>query len=500
MRRRSPVFSRRAAALGRGAALLAALLPAGLAASWPAALRAAPTAAVAPAAARSPLAAYALVAPRQQVASGLIARVVLPAGVGCPALEARLRGDGGGSWRSLPMRQRRPGATTLAALDSLLVCEAALPERAVAARIAGRPLPAALPPEVRTLAVFGDTGCRLKDGMIQACNDPNAWPLARVVRSLVRERPDVALYLGDFFYREQACPTANNAQCGGSPAPLAGAPFTDSGWGWVADVLVPMGPLLESLPLLVVRGNHELCSRGGNGYFLLFDPAFGSADRCAPTAAGAAPVVYPPTTAVDLPIAGGRRLRLVSVDSANGNDSEIDEGIASRQRLLFRQAQHLARGASEAWLLTHRPVNAVMSTAYLPNPPGEATTWSSLTQTFASDGLLAPFQLMLSSHEHIAQVVQVPGQPGQIVLGNGGTLLDPPAYPMPPYGPLATASGQPVQAGVKPLPKATVLYTWLTFGYMLAQPTPAGWHFTMKDQNGVPFAHCRAEQRQVACP
>jgi hypothetical protein len=452
----------------------------------------------------SPLAVYALVAPREQAPSGLIARAVLPAGVGCPPLEARLRrgrrsADGRG-WIQLPMRERRPGATTQRAFDSLLVCEAALPEGALAARIAGRPLPAALPPRIARIALFGDTGCRLKDNLIQACNDAAAWPLARVVRSLVRERADVAIYLGDFYYREQACPSANSGQCGGSPAPLAGVPFTDSGWGWVADALVPMAPLLEAVPLVVLRGNHELCERGGNGYFLLFDPAFASADRCAPSASGRAPVVYSPTTAVDLAIDGGRRLRLVNVDSANGNDPSIDMEIALPQRLLFRQAQQLAAGAPEAWLLTHRPVNAVSSTAYLPNPPGTTATWSSLTQTYASEGLLGSFQLMLSSHEHIAQVVQVPGQPGQIVLGNGGTLLDPPAYPMPPYGPLSNAAGQPVQAGVKPLPKATFLNTWLRFGYMLAQPSPAGWRFAMKDENGQVFASCRGEGRQVRCP
>ncbi|MFN9643938.1 MAG: hypothetical protein ACK6BG_02175 [Cyanobacteriota bacterium] len=449
---------------------------------------------------RTPLAVYALVTPREQAPSGLIARVVLPAGVGCPPLETQQPTEQGPRWSARPMRERRAGATTRQAFGSLLVCEAPLPERALAARIAGRRLPAALPPRIDKLAIFGDTGCRLLGNAIQACNDPAAWPLAPVVRALARQRADVAIFLGDFFYRESACPSANNSQCGGSPAPLGGAPFTDSGWGWVADALVPMGPLLESLPLVVLRGNHELCGRGGNGYFLLFDPAFGTAERCAPTASGTAPVVYSPTTAVELPINGRRRLRLVNVDSANGNDEAIDAGILVRQRPLFEQAHRLAAGAPEAWLLTHRPVNAVMSSAFLPTPPGNATPWSSLTQTAASDGLLAPFQLRLSSHLHLVQAVQVPGQPGQIVLGNGGTELDPPAYPLPPYGPLATSTGQPVQPGWKPLPQATVLTTWLRFGGMIAEPTSRGWRFTMQDQNGEPFALCRLEGRQVSCP
>ena len=107
---------------------------------------------------------------------------------------------------------------------------------------------------MQTLAVFGDTGCRILGDDIQHCNTAGAWPLARLAQALVGEQADVAIFLGDFFYREAACPSANNGQCGGSPTPLTGAPFTDSGWGWVADVLVPMGPVLESLPLVVVRG------------------------------------------------------------------------------------------------------------------------------------------------------------------------------------------------------------------------------------------------------
>jgi hypothetical protein len=41
----------------------------------------------------------------------------------------------------------------------------------------------------------------------------------------------------------------------------------------VSDALVPMAPLLEAVPLVVVRGNHE---------------------RCAPSAAGSASVVDSP--------------------------------------------------------------------------------------------------------------------------------------------------------------------------------------------------------------
>lgn len=145
---------RQAAALGHPMALLAALL-----------LGNAPSPAWTQISdGRSPLAVYALVTPRDQAPSGLIARVVLPAGVGCPALETQQGGPGLQPWRPLPMVERRAAASTQRAFDSLLVCEAPIPEGAHAARIAGRRLPASLPARVEKLAVLGDTGCRLAAG------------------------------------------------------------------------------------------------------------------------------------------------------------------------------------------------------------------------------------------------------------------------------------------------------------------------------------------------
>ena len=449
---------------------------------------------------RAPLAVYSLVAPTDVSPSGLIARVVLPAGVGCPSLDVTLPAKKGTKKVAKEMQERKAGATTLNAFGTLLVCEARMPSGAVTASIAGRTIPAAMPREIDSVAILGDSGCRLKGSTVQACNDSKAWPLAQISRSIVRDRPDVTVFLGDFFYREQACPTSDSTLCGGSPAPLAGVPFTDSAWGWVADVLTPMAPLLPATPLVVTRGNHELCSRGGNGFFLLFDPAFGTSARCAPTSAGEAPVVYSPTWAVDLAVKGGRTLRLVSVDSANGNDTVIDDTIAASQRPLFMRARSLASKADEAWLLTHRPLMSVVSTELLPVPPGEATTWSSVTQAYSSYGLLDPFSLALSSHVHLVQAAQIPGQPGQLVLGNGGTMLDPATgYAIPEYGPLSDASGEPLAPQTGTLPTASSLQTWVRFGYAVATPAASGWKLALKGTQGQAFATCRSRGAQLSC-
>lgn len=457
------------------------------------------------AASRSPLAAYTLIVPRAESASGLIARVVLPSGVGCPRLELTLQGASGPRRTFQVMQPRAAGSTTLNAFGAVLVCEARIPRRALSASVAGRAIPASKPRNIDSIALLGDSGCRIKGESVQACNDPTQWPLSRIARRVASDQPDVVIYLGDFFYREAACPSADVSLCGGSPEPLPGAPFTDSAWGWVADALVPMAPMLQSAPLVVVRGNHELCSRGGNGYFLFFGPTLGSADACAPAPDGVAPVVYSPTTAVDLSIKGGHVLRLVNVDSANGNDSAIDDTIPTLLRPLFEQGAQLASRADEAWLLTHRPIAAVISKEFLPSPPGEATPWTSVTQAYSSYGLLGHFDLMLASHLHLAQAIQIPGLPGQVVLGNAGTTLDPPTgYAVPPYGPLSDASGvtlvpTPPLTPVPPIPTATSLQTWPEFGYAMAIPTPSGWSIDVRDVGGAAFATCSAVGGKITC-
>lgn len=449
---------------------------------------------------RVPIAAYTLVAPTSESSSGLIARVVLPSGVGCPQLKAEVATAKGVKRVRKPMRQRTAAATTLDAFGAILVCEAAVPRRATSVTVAGRSIPAAIPRDIDTIALLGDSGCRIKGSHIQNCNDPDAWPFAKNSLSAAREQPDITIYLGDFFYREELCPESANEWCGGSPAPLLKAPFTDSAWGWVADVLVPMAPLLSAAPIVMVRGNHELCDRAGNGFFLMFDPTFGSAKNCAPSPDGVAPAVYSPTTAIDLSVKGGRVLRLVNVDSANGDDTGIDATVAVLQRPLFEQAARLARVADESWLLTHRPIAGMVSTEKLPNPPGAASTWSSITQTYSSYGLLDRFNLTLSSHIHLAQAVQIPGLPGEIVLGNAGTDLEPATgYGIPPFGPLSDAFGQPMAADVTPLPTATYARSWVRFGYAIARPAARGWTVDMKDVSGQRFATCGVVDRGVNC-
>ncbi|MDD2858385.1 MAG: metallophosphoesterase [Candidatus Nanopelagicales bacterium] len=444
------------------------------------------------------IAAYALAAPTTEVPSGLVARAVVPAGSSCPALEISARTSSRATHRSFAMTQRLAPATTGAAFASILVCSAPVPVGASTASVGGHVIPAHMPARVQRLAMFGDTGCRIESTQVQDCADSSQWPLARLARSMATQDPDAIVFNGDFFYREAPCPALDDDECGSSPPPVASLPITDSAYGWIADVLLPMAPVLPTAPLIVTRGNHEACYRAGNGYFLMFDPREGTEGTCAPVLGAkgleAAATLPLPTYAIDLPVTASRTLRLAIVDSAGGSDTEVTS-YAAQQRPAYEQASRLAAPAAgrESWLVTHRPLYAYVSSTFA--KPGKAfDPWTSRDQAAAAYGLLGNFALVSSSHIHIAQAVQLPGLPGQLVLGNGGTLLDPAVgYALP-------TTGQVVGTGqAYPVPSSA----WVDqrFGYAMAYPNAkaGSWRMAMLDHTGRQYARCGVDDRRIFC-
>lgn len=441
------------------------------------------------------LAAYSLAAPVGTSPSGLVVRAVVPAGSDCPTLTVR---GPGGSTRSLRMAVRPAPANTAPAFDAITVCSRAIPAGVRSASVAGRTVPARLPSTIRRLALLGDSGCRIASWQVQDCVSPAAWPLARLAQSIAADHPDAIVFNGDFFYREAPCPPAAQDLCGSSPPPVDGLPFTDSAYGWLADVLVPMAPMLGAAPLVVTRGNHEACNRAGNGYFLLFDPRAGTQDTCAPVRTGAgleaAPTLPTSTYPVDLRVATGRTLRLAVVDSSGGSDTQVT-GFSEVQRPAYEAAARLTapRPGRESWLVTHRPIYGYVTDQFA--VPGQPfNPWTSLDQSAAAYGLLDTYALVFGSHAHLAEAVQLPGLPPQLVLGNAGTLLDPViGYPLP---------SEPLDAGagrVYPSPR----WAWVDvrFGYAIAYPGLAlgQWHLSMREADATPFTSCGLNDRRMYC-
>ncbi|HEU0095319.1 MAG TPA: metallophosphoesterase, partial [Rhizomicrobium sp.] len=179
----------------------------------------------------------------QAVDKGFEARAVTSA-ASCPVLHTD-KGDA--------------AMTARAAADANfpLTCAAPLPMGTAAASIGGMAVPVPVANPTRIL-VLGDTGCRIKGAALQACNDPAQWPFPQVAAAAARLKPDLVVHVGDYLYRESACPPGN--------AGCAGSPWGDNWTTWKADFFDPAAPLLNAAPIVLARGNHEDCTRAGAGW------------------------------------------------------------------------------------------------------------------------------------------------------------------------------------------------------------------------------------------
>jgi hypothetical protein len=324
-------------------------------------------------------------------AQGTVARAIVADAAQCPAITI----DGA----PRPMKVR---AAPDAAFP-VLVCELLVPTGAASASIAGTPLP--LPKaQLNAIVAFGDTGCRLKSkrdtedpddddarGKYQACNDPVAWPFAQVAANVAAAKPDLVIHVGDYLYRESACP-ARDTGC-------ARSPYGDDWPTWNADFFAPAAPALRAAPWIMVRGNHEICKRSGAGYFRLLDPT---------PSEGAPPCVdlIPQFT---ITLAGQSFIVLDSSDAADACPCDVARYAAEFASMRPRPG---------SWLLTHRPIWGFRS--------HRRTINDSLQQALAAwNGRLPDgIALALAGHIHVAEILGFADRRSpQFVLGTGGTLL-----------------------------------------------------------------------------
>src|SRR5438105_4203396 len=164
------------------------------------------------------------------------------------------------------------------------------------------PVPVSNP---KRIAILGDTGCRMKksDEAFQACNDSASWRFPSIAATIAARKPDLVLHVGDYHYRENACPDG-----------LTGCRGSAWGYGsdvWDADLLQAGAPLLAAAPWLVVRGNHEECRRGGQGWFRYLDTQPYDARRSCDDAANDDEANYSEPYAVDI----GLSTQLIVFDS-----------------------------------------------------------------------------------------------------------------------------------------------------------------------------------------
>ena len=367
-----------------------------------------------------------------------------------------------------------------------LVCEATIPATAKTAAVAGRNLP--LPPAViRRVVVIGDTGCRIKtlDNASQACNDSKAYPFAQVAASVAAWKPDVVVHVGDFLYRENACPTTNPG-CAGSP------------WGygadaWRADFFTPAEPMLTVAPLAFARGNHESCARGGQGWWRYLDPhAYVPGRDCNdPTY----DTIGDYTDPYAVPL--GDNAQLIFFDSSNAPGKALSDGDirAAHYRDAFAKIAALAAGAPHSILVNHHPILGFAMREGEAGPPTLAAANGGLQSVF---GALSPrylpqgVDLTLAGHIHVWEAVSFTSdQPGQIIAGFSGTLEDIVPIPATPPADATPAKGAVVKA----------LSSWVDgFGFMtMERRGDDAWDVQVRDATGAVVNTCRIWNRDISC-
>jgi hypothetical protein len=379
-------------------------------------------------------------------------------------------GDGG---------KARPGPASTAVLS----CESALPAGARQVAVAGQalPLPQAAP---RRIVVIGDTGCRLKGKDFQACNDPQAYPFARVAASAAAWKPDLVVHVGDFHYREDPCP-ADRPGCAGSP--------WGYGWdAWKADFFAPAQALLAAAPWIMARGNHENCLRGGQGWWRFLDPHPMDGRSC-DDPAGDARADY--TDPYVVPIGGDAQFLVF--DSANTSYKGFKEGDIRLQKYAdtWRKIEALSHRARHSIAIDHHPLYAFgaernAATGSIRLFGGDA----GLIQTFAPLNprlLPAGVDVLLSGHVHLwEQTSFATDHPTPIVAGFAGTAED--IVPLPATIPdMMPAPGAKVDA----------MSSWIDgFGFMTMERTGGdSWHVVVHDRDGKEKNTCEIQGRRSRC-
>ncbi len=362
-----------------------------------------------------------------------------------------------GSCPTLSFGSESRALTARPLLDSknfpMTVCETVLTEQPPFASLDGEPV-ALPPPTVARIAVFGDTGCRLKEGeAIQACDDPSAWPLKRVAATIARWKPDLVIHVGDYHYREMDCPPGNDG-CAGS--------VTGDNWdSWNQDFFSQVEPLLSSAPWIFIRGNHEVCKRAGRGWFNFLDPHATPSD-CLDF-----------TDPYSVSIGGWK---LLILDSSLSDDDKAKPELVAvyRQQL----AALVAQAGDNAWLVDHHPIWGIIEKQKEDNE--ETVRFRSLTLQAAAKGQLpAGLHKILSGHIHAFQSLTFGDAPSQWIVGNGGTEM---------IDPMPSVTGETIDERT-----VTASQTEVAFGFVTIELSGKQLTAELRDQDGNVLKSCQAK-------
>ncbi len=299
------------------------------------------------------------------------------------------------------------------------------------------------------IAVFGDSGCKSPK---QTCTlDSDNWFFNTLANISAETQPQVVLHMGDYNYsgtpgsihllgqtnKVQVYDAGDNTTQGMCKIAgpyygqnSQGSEFRDSWKHWQQDFFSPAQNLLGSAPWVFARGNHELCSRAGIGWFYLLDsnsPLLGSYKNqlSCPATNNLSPMIFSQPYALNL-----GKVNILVLDSSNACDSGLlNLEQYQNQFLLGKQMlQTLPTGFNI--LQSHRPMFAIDKLDTVGNcGNSQKDAYCPMSQTLQAanglTGLTDDVQLLISGHMHRFQSTHFDGDifPDQLVVGTSGVSL-----------------------------------------------------------------------------
>ena len=389
-----------------------------------------------------------------------IARTVIQSNLTCPTVSAINNGSGNSTTPQNMITRDNPTQFPVMVCESLIGFDQAyqlnFADKAIALAVAKS--------NPQNIQVFGDTGCKTSDC---ALGDP-AEPFKSLADSGAEAKPDLVLHMGDYNYRGtggQIALTIKNAKGELEQAPQwtydagdsltasdhcgqqAGGPFysqsavnanrPDSWQYWLNDLFMSSGELMAAAPWIVSRGNHELCSRAGPGYFYFLDPnsnlVKGQQQMSCPAVQVNKGAI---TNSVQVPnyIVQFKQLNVAVIDSANACDALTGTAFDKVYKNVFADLNAKVKPLKQpTWVITHRPIWGVealdgdKSTPCSSNSPYSCINQMMQKAIAAQPGkaLNKGIKLVLTGHMHKFESVSFKqgSHPPNIIVGSSGVEL-----------------------------------------------------------------------------
>ena len=299
------------------------------------------------------------------------------------------------------------------------------------------------------IAVFGDSGCKSSK---QTCTlDSDNWFFHTLAKNAAKNSPEVVLHMGDYNYsgtpgsihvlgeknKVQVYDAGDNTTQGMCKIPGSyygqnsqGSEFRDSWKHWQQDFFSPAQPLLSSSPWVFARGNHELCSRAGIGWFYLLDsnsPLLGKYQKqlSCPSTNNPSPMIFSQPYALNL-----GKANILVLDSTNACDSGLLNLDQYQNQFLLGKQMLQNLPAAFNILQTHRPMFGMDELGKVgscgdPQKDAHCPMSQTLQQANALTGLTDELELIVSGHMHRFQSTHFAGDvfPNQLVVGTSGVSL-----------------------------------------------------------------------------